>query len=99
MRSGSATGLTVQAVCCSFAGSFIHRFTNPVKTQYFASKIILAKFVCMERFMSTIRNKYLIATVAFAVWMLFFDRHDMATQYGYYRRLNGLKIRKKKEKD
>ena len=48
----------------------------------------------MERFLSTIRNKYLIATVAFAVWMLFFDRHDMATQYGYYSQLNGLKAEK-----
>ncbi|HWK99960.1 MAG TPA: septum formation initiator family protein [Parapedobacter sp.] len=48
----------------------------------------------MERFLSAIRNKYLIAIVAFAVWMLFFDRHDMATQYGYYSQLKDFKAEK-----
>lgn len=32
--------------------------------------------------------------MAFAVWMLFFDRHDVTTQYGYYRQLNDLKSQK-----
>ncbi|MFB2120676.1 septum formation initiator family protein [Parapedobacter sp. 2B3] len=44
----------------------------------------------MERFLSAVRNKYLIAVVAFSVWMLFFDRHDVATQYDYYSQLKGL---------
>ncbi len=48
----------------------------------------------MERFLSAIRNKYLIASVAFAVWMLFFDRHDVATQYSYYSQLKDLKAEK-----
>lgn len=48
----------------------------------------------MERFLIAIRNKYLIAIVAFAVWMLFFDRHDMATQYSYYSQLRDLKSEK-----
>lgn len=48
----------------------------------------------MERFLGAVRNKYLIAIVAFVVWMLFFDRHDMATQYGYYSQLKGLKAEK-----
>ncbi|HWK58051.1 MAG TPA: septum formation initiator family protein [Parapedobacter sp.] len=48
----------------------------------------------MERFLSAIRNKYLIAITAFVVWMLFFDRHDMATQYSYYSQLKGLKAEK-----
>ena len=48
----------------------------------------------MERFLGAIRNKYLIAIVAFAVWMLFFDRHDVATQYSYYSQLKGLKAEK-----
>ncbi|SEL85194.1 FtsB family cell division protein [Parapedobacter koreensis] len=48
----------------------------------------------MERLLSIIRNKYLIAAVAFVVWMLFFDRHDVATQYDYYSQLKGLKAEK-----
>jgi len=38
----------------------------------------------MNRAVSLIRNKYMIASVIFAVWMLFFDRHDLTTQYDYY---------------
>jgi cell division protein DivIC len=30
---------------------------------------------------SWVKNKYLIAAVAFAVWMLFFDRNDVFSQY------------------
>lgn len=37
----------------------------------------------MERFIKTIKNKYLIAGVAFIVWMLFFDRYDVATQVSF----------------
>ncbi|WP_353184619.1 septum formation initiator family protein [Parapedobacter lycopersici] len=48
----------------------------------------------MERLFSIIRNKYVIATVAFAVWMLFFDRHDITTQYSYYSQLKSLKAEK-----
>lgn len=48
----------------------------------------------MERFLSAVRNKYLITVVAFVVWMLFFDRHDMATQYSYYSQLKGLNAEK-----
>lgn len=48
----------------------------------------------MERFLGAIRNKYFIAVVAFTVWMLFFDRNDVATQYGYYSQLKGLKAEK-----
>src|SRR5690606_26424605 len=35
------------------------------------------------RLFSLIRNKYLIAGVAFLIWMIFFDRYDFATQYNY----------------
>ncbi len=37
----------------------------------------------MGRLLSLIRNKYLIAGLAFVVWMVFFDRYDFATQYNY----------------
>ena len=48
----------------------------------------------MERVLGAIRNKYFIAVVAFTVWMLFFDRNDVTTQYGYYSELKGLKAEK-----
>lgn len=48
----------------------------------------------MERLLSVIRNKFIIATVAFAVWMLFFDRHDVTTQYGYYSELKDLEAQR-----
>lgn len=67
---------------------------NPKRDSLFAYLGILPKFVFMERFLRAIRNKYLIAVVAFVVWMLFFDRHDMATQYSYYSQLKGLKAEK-----
>jgi len=37
----------------------------------------------MERFINSIRNQYLIAGVAFLVWMCFFDRYDITTQYNF----------------
>jgi len=37
----------------------------------------------MERIINTIRNQYLIAGVAFLVWMCFFDRYDITTQYNF----------------
>ncbi len=48
----------------------------------------------MERLLSVIKNKYIIATAAFAVWMLFFDRHDVTTQYGYYSELKELEAQR-----
>jgi cell division protein FtsB len=37
---------------------------------------------------SFLRNKYLLATAVFAVWMLFFDRNDFFTQIERSRNLN-----------
>src|SRR5690554_6222244 len=48
----------------------------------------------MERLLTIIRNKYVIAGVAFVIWMMFFDRYDITTQYSYYSQLKGLKIEK-----
>lgn len=39
---------------------------------------------------SLLRNKYLLATTAFVIWMLFFDRNDMFTQLGRKRELKEL---------
>jgi len=48
----------------------------------------------MARFVHLIRNKYLIAAVAFVVWMLFFDRNDLMSQYEYRTQLNKLEEEK-----
>ncbi|MGO1244790.1 MAG: FtsB family cell division protein [Sphingobacterium sp.] len=48
----------------------------------------------MERFLLLIRNKYLIAGVAFVVWMCFFDRYDVSTQYSYLKEEEKLRTEK-----
>ena len=48
----------------------------------------------MTRFLDLIRNKYLIAGLAFVTWMLFFDRNDLMSQYEYRRQLNKLQAEK-----
>lgn len=46
-------------------------------------------YICaMNRFIGVIRNKYLIAGIAFLTWMLFFDRNDLMSQYEYRQELN-----------
>ncbi len=41
-------------------------------------------------FLKIVRNKYLIAFVAFVVWILFFDRNDLFTQWDRKQELNKL---------
>jgi hypothetical protein len=37
-----------------------------------------------------LKNKYLLATAAFAIWMSFFDRNDFLTQFDRYKKLKDL---------
>ncbi len=48
----------------------------------------------MERFLALIQNKYLIAGVAFFIWMCFFDRYDFSTQFSYQQEKNKLENEK-----
>ncbi|MDQ7948388.1 MAG: septum formation initiator family protein [Pedobacter sp.] len=48
----------------------------------------------MKRLLELIRNKYFIAIVAFGVWMLFFDKNDMLSQYEYRTEVNKLQQEK-----
>lgn len=41
-----------------------------------------------------LKNKYVIATAAFAVWIIFFDRNDLITQAGYMHQLYTLREQK-----
>jgi cell division protein DivIC len=45
----------------------------------------------MRKIPSILKNKYLIATSAFFVWMFFFDRNDFIAQYTRYQKLGQLK--------
>ncbi|HTM98039.1 MAG TPA: septum formation initiator family protein [Pedobacter sp.] len=48
----------------------------------------------MKRLLDLFKNKYFLAVVVFAVWMLFFDRNDMVSQYGYSSQVNKLQQEK-----
>jgi cell division protein FtsB len=44
----------------------------------------------LSYFPSWLRNKFLLATVVFLVWMLFFDRNDVFTQWERRKELQNL---------
>lgn len=48
----------------------------------------------MSRILDLIRNRYFIAGIAFIIWMLFFDRNDLMSQYEYRSQLNKLQAEK-----
>ncbi|MBG6235518.1 cell division protein FtsB [Pedobacter sp. CAN_A7] len=48
----------------------------------------------MKRLLEICRNKYFIATAAFVVWMLFFDKNDMLSQYEFRTEVNKLQEEK-----
>jgi cell division protein DivIC len=51
----------------------------------------------MKNFLSNIkflRNKYVIAVIAFILWICFFDRNDMLTQFDRKRELQKLETSK-----
>ncbi|MBC7744573.1 MAG: septum formation initiator family protein [Flavobacterium sp.] len=37
----------------------------------------------MNKLVNLFGNKYFLTTIAFVVWMLFFDRNDLLSQYDY----------------
>lgn len=45
----------------------------------------------MKRLVDLFKNKYFLATVAFVVWMIFFDKNDLFSQYQYRQQLTKLK--------
>ncbi|MGN6640711.1 MAG: septum formation initiator family protein, partial [Mucilaginibacter sp.] len=45
----------------------------------------------MKRLLHLFRNKYFVVTVAFVVWMIFFDKNDLFSQYQYHSQLSKLK--------
>lgn len=45
----------------------------------------------MKRLLHLFRNKYFLVTVIFMVWMIFFDKNDLFSQYQYHSQLSKLK--------
>lgn len=48
----------------------------------------------MKRLLDFFSNKYALAIAGFLVWMLFFDRNDMISQYEYRTEVNKLRLEK-----
>ena len=48
----------------------------------------------MIRLINLLRNKYFLAAIAFVVWMLFFDRNDLLSQYDYRSQVAKLELEK-----
>ncbi len=48
----------------------------------------------MKRVFNLFSNKYFLGSLAFAIWMLFFDRNDLFSQYEYRTQVNKLKTEK-----
>ena len=48
----------------------------------------------MKSLFNLFRNKYFLAIAAFAVWMMFFDKNDMISQYEYSAQLAKLQQEK-----
>ena len=47
--------------------------------------------MAIRRLIDLCKNKFFIVTVAFIVWMLFFDKNDLVSQYEYRQQVNTLK--------
>jgi cell division protein FtsB len=45
----------------------------------------------MRRLLDLIKNKFFLVTVAFIIWMIFFDKNDLFSQYEYHQQLDKLK--------
>ena len=45
----------------------------------------------MRRLINLFKNKYFLISLAFVVWMIFFDKNDLFSQYQYHQQLSKLK--------
>ncbi|WP_317131354.1 FtsB family cell division protein [Mucilaginibacter ginsenosidivorax] len=51
--------------------------------------------ISMKRLINLFKNKFFLVTLAFLIWMIFFDKNDLFSQYEYRTQVNKLK----KERD
>ena len=45
----------------------------------------------MKRLIDLFKNKYFLISAAFVVWMIFFDKNDLFSQYQYHQQVTRLK--------
>jgi cell division protein FtsB len=45
----------------------------------------------MKRLIDLFKNKFFLVAIAFLVWMIFFDKNDLFSQYEYHQQVNRLK--------
>jgi cell division protein FtsB len=45
----------------------------------------------MKRLIDLFKNKFFLVTVAFVIWMVFFDKNDLLSQYQYHQEVSKLK--------
>lgn len=48
----------------------------------------------MKKYIHYLKNRYIITFLCFFVWMLFFDRNDLISQYSYRAKLKKLETEK-----
>src|SRR5882724_7401921 len=46
----------------------------------------------MKRLIDLFKNKFFLVTLAFLVWMIFFDKNDLFSQYQYHQQVSKLKL-------
>jgi cell division protein FtsB len=60
------------------------------------------ELISMNRLINLLKNKFFLATLAFLVWMIFFDKNDLFSQYEYRKQVKKLEQERdfyKKETD
>ena len=45
----------------------------------------------MKRLINLFKNRYFLISLAFVVWMIFFDKNDLFSQYQYHQQVSKLK--------
>ncbi|WP_295718398.1 septum formation initiator family protein [Mucilaginibacter sp.] len=51
----------------------------------------IIELISMQRLISLFKNKFFLVTLAFLVWMIFFDKNDLFSQYEYRHQVTKLK--------
>lgn len=46
----------------------------------------------MKRLINLFKNKYFLISIAFLVWMIFFDKNDLFSQFQYHNQVSKLKL-------
>ncbi|GAC1301307.1 MAG: septum formation initiator family protein [Mucilaginibacter sp.] len=46
----------------------------------------------MKRLVDLVKNKFFLVSLAFLVWMIFFDKNDLFSQYQYHQQVSKLKL-------